>query len=387
MFFSRGRQWAAAPLVSLTLVLALSAPSLATIHAGDSVFVKVWNHPELSKQVIVDADGGVRIPLSGVVMVAGLDENAAGKVLADALRPYVVYPAVSIETIAQGQTLFVSGGPGGVLKYQPGETLSAAISDALQQTVTQNAQLLNDAGQSVTKTNDPNSAIRARIDLHDVKVQRDGKMLGPFDTIALNATGDPGLLLEPGDTIAFTNKPINVRVIGAVSQPGTTYLAPDQTLSEAISQSGGLLPTAVSNHVLLQRGGQTKSLALGDPLFNGPAESGDVLTVPVAPRINVVGTVGSPGVVSLKTDSTLLTALYTAGGPTKQANLHDVQVVRNNQTTTYDVTLLTHGDVSQNPPLQDGDTVVVPQGHKFDLDALFQVLGGVAAGLATRVPL
>ena len=56
--------------------------------------------------------------------------------------------------------------------------------------------------------------------------------------------------------------------------------------------------------------------------------------------------------------------MYTAGGPTKQANLRDVQVVRDGVSTTYNVTALTHGDMSQNPTLQDGDTVVVPQGHK-----------------------
>jgi polysaccharide biosynthesis/export protein len=372
------------PPCCLTLVFALMAPSIAAIHAGDSLFVKVWNHPELSKQVTVDANGAVRVPLSGAVPVAGLDEVAAAKVITAALRPFVAYPAVSIETIQQGATIFVSGGPGGVLKYQPGETLAAAVADVMQ-TVTQSAQTLNEAGQSLTKVNDANVAVRARIDMHNVKVQRDGKSLGPYDVVALGAHGDPGPLLQPGDTIAFAYKPIDVRVIGAVSQPGATFLSSDQTLSEAISQAGGLLPTAVSNHVLLERAGETRSLALGDPVFNEPAQSGDVITVPQAPRVNVVGTVATPGVVALKTDSTLLSALYTAGGPTRLANLRDVQIVRGNRTTSYDVTQLTHGDVSQNPLLQDGDTVVVPEGHKFDFTALFAVLGGVAAGLANRV--
>ena len=69
-------------------------------------------------------------------------------------------------------------------------------------------------------------------------------------------------------------------------------------------------------------------MALGDPVFSLPAQPSDIVTVPEAPRVNVVGTVAKPGVVALKTDSTLLSALYTAGGPTRFANLKDVQVMR-----------------------------------------------------------
>jgi polysaccharide biosynthesis/export protein len=376
---------ALAVLFASASVFGTIEPAFAAISAGDTIFVRVWNHPELSKQVTVDADGGVRVPLSGVVDIGGMDEAEAAQKLSDSLRRYVVYPAVSVETIEQGKTLFVSGGPGGVLKYQPGETLASAISDVMQ-SAPQTALSLNDAGQSLTKIDGSQAALRARIDLHNVKVLRDDKQLGVYDTVAFGTSGDTGPLLEPGDTIVFAYKPIQVRVAGDVAQPGVTYLATDQSLSEAISQAGGSLPTAASNHILLLRGGETRSLALGDPAFSAPAQPGDVITVPQAPRVNVVGTVATPGVVSLKTDDSLLSAMYTAGGPTKQANLRDVQIVHAGTAKTYDVTKLTHGDMSQNPMLADGDTVVVPQGHNVDWSGIFGILGGIAAGLASRVP-
>lgn len=375
-----------APLLTCLFVIGIVAPSMAAIHPGDSVLVKVWNHPELSKQVTVDSNGGVRVPLSGVVTVGGLDETQAGKKLADALRPMIAYPAVSVEMVEQGKNLFVSGGTSGVLKYQAGETLSAAIADEMQSTpATQ--QTLNDAGQSLSRVDGEYAGVRARIDLHHVMVQRDGNSLGDFDTVALGESGNPGPLLEPGDTIVFAYNPIRVRVSGDVARPGLTYLSEKQAMSEAIAQAGGLLPTASSNHILLQRDGSTRSLALGDPAFSSPSFPGDVLTIPTAPRVNVVGTVIKPGVVSLKTDASLLSAMYTAGGPTKQANLKDVQVVHGSTRTSYNVTALTHGDMSQNPLLQDGDTVLVPQSRGIDWSGLFGLLGGVAAGLATRVPL
>jgi protein involved in polysaccharide export with SLBB domain len=373
-------------LLTLAFVSSTALPGFAAIRPGDSLYIKVWNHPELSKQVVVDADGDVRIPLSGVVDVGGLDETAAGKKLADALRPDVVYPAVSVETMAQGQNIFVSGGPGGALKYQPGETLAAGIADALQ-TGYASTESLNEAGQSLTRVDSSNPSLRARIDLSRVKIQRDGAVFGEYNSVALDQNGETGPLLEPGDTIVFSYKPVQIRVLGDVARPGIAYLARDQSITEGITQVGGLLPTAASNHVLLARNGVTQSLALGDPTFNSPAQPGDVVTIPAAPRVNVVGTVASPGVVSLKTDSTLLSAIYTAGGPTKAANLKDVQVIHGDTKTSYNVTALTHGDISQNPLLVDGDTVVVPQGHNVDWSGIFGILGGVAAGLASRVPL
>jgi polysaccharide export outer membrane protein len=377
-----------APLVVLALVLGLMAPTLAAIHPGDSLYITVWNHPELSKSVVVDASGGVRVPLSGLVMVGGLSETDAGKKLADALRSSIAYPAVSVETVTQGKSIFISGGPGGVLTYEPGESLSAALAVVMNAPGAAAAsQSLNAAGENLTRLDDSSSEIRSEIDLHRVKVQRDNALLGEYDTVAFGVTGETGPVLQPGDTIIFSYKPVPVRVLGAVGHPGVTYLGTDQPISEAVTQAGGLLPTSSSNHILLQRDGQARSLALGDPAFSAPAQPGDVITVPVAPRVNVVGTVVTPGVVSLKTDSTLLSAMYTAGGPTKQANLKDVQVIHGNTKTSYDVTALTHGDMSQNPVLADGDTVVVPQGHYVDWTGFFGILGGVAAGLASRVPL
>ncbi len=386
MYVGRARWLAFASFSSLLAVFVTAAPSLAAIHSGDSLFVKVWNHPELSKQVTVDALGNVRVPLSGVVAVGGLDEHAAGIKLADALRPYVVYPAVDVETVAQGNTIFVAGGPVGELKYQPGETLTTAVSDAMlapaQQTT---SQQLNNAGENVTRIDGAAAALRSRVDLHNVTVQRDGKPVGTYDTVAFDAHGESGPVLEPGDTIVFAFKPIEVHVLGDVAQPGVTYLAPDQSMSEAITQAGGLLPTSVTNHIVLTRGGVSRQLALGDPAFSAAAQPGDVITIPQAPRVNVLGTVVNPGIVTLKTDPSLLSAMYTAGGPTKYSNLKYVEVVHGGQRTIYDVTQLTHGDMTQNPTLVDGDTVLVPEGHYFDYSSVFSILGGLAAGFATHL--
>jgi hypothetical protein len=71
-----------------------------------------------------------------------------------------------------------------------------------------------------------------------------------------------------------------------------------------------------------------------------------------------------------------LDALYEAGGPERSGNLRSVAVLHNGQRLEYDITKLTHGSHDQNPSLSDGDTVFVPEGHKFDFSSLFQALTG-----------
>jgi len=177
----------------------------------------------------------------------------------------------------------------------------------------------------------------------------------------------------------FVYKPVMVRVLGAVAVPGPTYLAEDQTLTEAVAQAGGPLPASAASHVRLTRDGVTRQLPLGDPVFEQPAHGGDVVTVVQAPRVVVAGDVTTPGPYALKNDFSLVAALYTAGGPTKMANLRNVQIVRSGKTVSYDVTQLTHGNLAQNPELQDGDLVVVPEGHKIDWTSTFNAIVGALA--------
>jgi protein involved in polysaccharide export with SLBB domain len=84
--------------------------------------------------------------------------------------------------------------------------------------------------------------------------------------------------------------------------------------------------------------------------------------------------VDKPGPIVLKTDFSLLDALYSAGGPTKWGDLSKVTVIKNGTSHIYNVAALTHGETSQNPALTDGDTVFVPEGHKVDYGGVFAAL-------------
>jgi len=316
------------------------------VHPGDRVAVKVYNYPDLSSTLTVDSRGYLPMPLTGPIQAAGLSLKALDTEIEHRLKSYMRYPEVETQIAGENASVYVSGGPGGVIPYQPGLTLAAALS-----------QIKNDDGVDI---------IHSRIDLTRVGVQRDNHLLGSFDTVALSGQGNGGPILAAGDTLVLVNKPIAVRVDGDITRPGTTYLNPTEPLSDAIDQLGGLTPSAANGEVSVTRNATTHLYSLGDPIFKEPAQPGDRVLVPTAPRVNVAGMVTTPGPVVLKTNFSLLSALFSAGGPNKWANLKIVQVVHHDERTQYDITKLTHGDLTQNPTLHDGDVVFVPEGHKID---------------------
>jgi protein involved in polysaccharide export with SLBB domain len=315
------------------------------------------------------------LPLAGGVDATNLDPAELAQRVRFRLQPYVRKVAVDVQLVAQAQSIFVSGGPGGVLAYSPGENLSSVFAQLRAQNVALNPNI---PGQAMSDID------HSRADLQHVEILRDGAKLGPFDATngGIDASGFSPVL-QAGDTVELPNKPIKVAVRGDVKQPGVAYLSPDESLSSAITQAGGELPTSATNDITLIRGGIRHQEAFGSTAFAEPAQSGDIIYVPRAPTVTVVGMVVKPGDLQLHNNSTLVAALYSAEGIQKWADLRHVQVLHQGHNTTYDITKLTHGDLSQNPQLADGDTVFVPEGHKIDWTILFAGLG-TSLGLANR---
>ena len=79
-------------------------------------------------------------------------------------------------------------------------------------------------------------------------------------------------------------------------------------------------------------------------------------------RVHFVGQVLRPGVYPIQARTPLLQAVTLAGGPVEGADLSAAYVVRGDKRIPVDLRrLLQEGDLSQNVPLQTGDTVVVPK--------------------------
>ena len=349
---------AAAFLIGLLISIAPPAWAQATIHAGDKLQVTVFNHADLSAQVAVAGDGSIALPVAGDVVIEGLDANAAAARITKALAPYLRYPAVNVRILQQGSSVFFSGSQIGSQPYQPGETLGAALGAFMSQ-------------------KPADAAVTGSTDLRNVRLERDGNVIGTYDLESLTRSGDAGPRLQPNDTVLVANKPVRVTIRGDIKNPGPVYLYPGDTLSQALSQGGGFPPTASLANITLARGGAERIVSSASETFKAPAQDGDILTLAPAPRVNVVGMVTTPGQIVLTSDATLLSALYLAGGPTKYANLKSVTINRVSESKTYNISGLTHGDLSGNVPLQDGDVVFVPEGRKMESGAFFSALGAL----------
>lgn len=230
-------------------------------------------------------------------------------------------------------------------------------------------------------------------------------------------------------------RPLQVSVIGEVENPGlysltstevsqtaggpSTSISGLPTVVAALQKAGGLTLNADLSNVLLQRRmpGNTQQLRetrldliallkLGDKQQNPFLFDGDTLLIgkalnpdsevmelaatnlsPQTIRVNVIGELVSPGSLSLPANTPLIQAILAAGGPkTWRAKRSNVELVRINRNGTATRELFSV-DYSQgvsgirNPPLRDGDTVVVNRSNYAmftdALDAITTPLAGL----------
>jgi protein involved in polysaccharide export with SLBB domain len=362
----------------------LAAPSIAradtALHPGDKIEVTVFNHPELSAERTIDASGNIALPVAGTVGALNMGSSDLAAAIQNRLSAYVRDVAVEVKLDSQTSTVFIEGGPNGVVPYAPGMTLANVLSYLSGQAVaprvdTSNAQ---QAAAQMLTPNAPQLDLRnGPIDFRHVSVLRDGQTLGPFDVVSLRETGASGPVLAPNDTIELVDKPIAVTVSGDVERPSIAHLNADEPLSQALTQAGGLAASSRIDELQLVRGGQSNLVSVGSAALSQPAQNGDQLIVPRAVHVDVLGNVAKPGDTMLRGSDSLVSAIYYAGGPAKFANLRAVQVIRSGKKVQYDLGKLQKGGSGENPQLADGDIVFVPQGSTFEWGDVWGALGSL----------
>lgn len=153
-----------------------------------------------------------------------------------------------------------------------------------------------------------------------------------------------------------------VAVVGAVSKPGLVVLnSPGETIMDVLTQSGGLMPSAADELVLIpanekNQAGKTpvpmdsdaaQAMALADSpqavsiklhstsltgggnYLNLPVRPGDVIVVPGGGQVMVVGWVQRPGHFDVGSGLTVLGAIGEAGGPMYAAETKSITLIRN----------------------------------------------------------
>ncbi|MBP0004332.1 MAG: SLBB domain-containing protein [Cyanobacteria bacterium SBC] len=201
-------------------------------------------------------------------------------------------------------------------------------------------------------------------------------------------------------------RPLRIAISGEVSSPGSYTLSPQGSsdfprLTQALQNAGGITQSGDLSRVELRRRypePQTIVLNLWDLTQNGDLSQdpmlfdGDSIVVPTLDAIDpelsrrlestniaaepatalpvaVVGEVFRPGTYTVGgggASPTVTEAIETAGGITALANIREIRLYRRTQsgdTQTIELdfwAMLQLGDLSQDPILQAGDSILIP---------------------------
>jgi len=170
-----------------------------------------------------------------------------------------------------------------------------------------------------------------------------------------------------------------VFVLGRVDNPGIIHFDGTINLMEALSMAGGL-PTQDKKVFLskcyIVRGRDQiiwvdllQLLQKADMRTNVRLANNDIVYIPdsMDAAVFVMGEIVEPGSVTIQTtELTLLDAINLAGGPTEDANVEEIRLIRKVkgqegvQTVNLD-TILAKGDFSQNYVLKDNDIIYLPR--------------------------
>jgi len=266
-----------------------------TIGNGDLLSISVFDVPELTREVRVSQNGTISMPLVPTRLhVAGLTETQAEQMLADVLEAngLVTHAEVGVSVKEhRSRPITIVGAVQHPMVYEADHsvTLLEALAEA--------GGIVPDAGDTIIVTR-PHAAAFV-----------------PVPTPAPMAEAAPGAAATKDTTSAGFDAP------QAEANSATTSADQGAPPSDTQATQSGNLITINLNDLL----------ETGDTKNNIPLQAGDVVTVPHAGIVYVLGAVNKPGGYVLANDRGQLTTmkvLSLAGGNTRTAKMDRAVIIR-----------------------------------------------------------
>jgi polysaccharide export outer membrane protein len=142
-------------------------------------------------------------------------------------------------------------------------------------------------------------------------------------------------LVEPDVVVQVVEfRAHTVEVLGNVGKPGPVVLTRPEGVLQVLALAGGLSEGAAQEARLIRRDGSRVDVDLhallnrGAMVHNHRLLGGDVLFVPGAVQVAITGEVKKVGRVPWSEGLTVVQALSEAGGPTENAAVRRIQVIR-----------------------------------------------------------
>jgi polysaccharide export outer membrane protein len=357
---------------TLTMGSRNSASHDYVIGSGDLLDISVFDVPELSKEVRVSQSGTISIPLIPVrLRVAGLSETQAEEKIAELLEAngLVSHPEVGVAVKEhRSQPITVVGAVQHPMVYQADRdvTLLEVLAEA--------GGISNDAGDTVIVTR------RRSFSLVEVA----NPQTAP--TTAAPGSGEPPPLDPPAKADSAEKK--------AESAPNTPAFPSAEELAHANPQ----MPSATTEANSSPSSPDSTSITInlndlletGDTRNNILLHAGDVVTVPHAGIVYVLGAVTRPGGFVVSNDRTQLTTLKVlslAGGLTNVARTQHAVIIHRDDTGKQTETQVDLKKVlsrqSEDITMHPSDILFIPDDKtKQALLKTAEIALGVAAGVA-----
>jgi protein involved in polysaccharide export with SLBB domain len=300
----------------------LASTSKAAVHDyvignGDLLSIAVFDVPELARDVRVSQTGTISIPLVPVRLeVAGLSELQAEQKIAEVLESngLVSHPEVGVVVKEhKSQPITIVGAVSHPLVYETDHPVT------LLEAIAQAGGVSNDAGDTVI-----------------VNHKRGATFVEIPNPSSIAPTQPPGSSEAPAPDPPASATPATTE---GRDNPGSRPSFPSgEEMAKNPAPSTNSNPAAASDQI--PRPSNTFTINLDELLENGdmrnniPLQAGDVVTVPHAGIVYVLGSVNRPGGFVIGNDRTQLTALKIlslAGGLTRTAKASHSYIIRQDQ--------------------------------------------------------
>ncbi len=314
-----------------------------TIEVGDKIQVLVLDDEALSIPTVqVQEDGSIYHPLLGQIAVVDRDRATLAKQIGEMLKDELRQPHVAVNIVEKRPV---------PVAYVLGEVRDAGAHPIVGAGTVR--EMLVQAG-GVTEKAAANRTVvigaggeRRVIDLGA------GLETGAGPESERVAEAD-AILVPARNALA---------VIGAVVKPGSVYLPDGATVQEALAAAGGLAPNANEADVVLLHDGEKTLLSEGEAGIALTEVDAIIVGAREPAQMTVLGEVNKQGTYPVEDGADVAALLAAGGGPTEKADLTRVKLLRaGGPVAMLDIRdLFSDGASADNVPLQDGDTVIVPE--------------------------
>jgi polysaccharide export outer membrane protein len=285
------------------------------IGAGDLIQVSVFDVPELSRDVRVSQTGTIGIPLVPVRLhVAGLTEMQAEQKIAEILETngLVAHPDVSVSVKEhKSKPITIVGAVVHPMVYEADRTVT------LLEVLAEAGGVSGDASDTVIVTRTP---------LETPSDAGEPPEIGPEQPLPARAQGNAGIQngSPHSSSSAALSKPDSVSGKNGASSAASVVSARPERANSPVQAE----PPPLANTITVNLGELMES---GDTRNNITLQAGDVVTVPHAGVVYVLGAVGRAGGYVLSNDRSQMTTLKIlalAGGMTRTAKSDKAVIVR-----------------------------------------------------------